>query len=131
LVVAILVSVTGAIAALGDTLFPASSLAEGMRQDASTTASLLVRLRILHPVLAVLAAVYFASVAIKTLRSNPQARIALFVLVLTLVQLGAGAINLALLAPIGMQILHLLLADLLWISLVLLTAETMGWQSPH
>jgi heme a synthase len=131
LVVAILVSVTGAIAALGDTLFPASSLAEGMRQDASTTASLLVRLRILHPVLAVLAAVYFASVAIKTLRSNPQARIAVFVLVLTLVQLGAGAINLALLAPIGMQILHLLLADLLWISLVLLTAETMGWQSPH
>jgi cytochrome c oxidase assembly protein subunit 15 len=131
LVLAILVSVTGAIAALGDTLFPASSLAEGMRQDASTTASFLVRLRIVHPVLAVLAAGYFAFVAIKALRSNPQARVALFVLLLTPAQLGAGAINLVLLAPIGMQILHLLLADLLWISLVLLTAETMEWQSPH
>jgi cytochrome c oxidase assembly protein subunit 15 len=126
LLIAVLVSVTGAIAALGDTLFPATSLAEGMRQDASTTASFLVRLRIVHPVLAVLAAVYFAWVAISVLRSRPQgelARIALFVLIVTLAQLGAGAINLALLAPIGMQILHLFLADLVWISLVLLVAE--------
>jgi heme A synthase len=124
--IAILVSVTGAIAALGDTLFPASSLAEGIRQDAVSTASFLVRLRIVHPILAVFAAAYFASVAITVLRSKPQgalARIALFVLVVTLAQLGAGAINLALLAPIGMQILHLFLADLVWISLVLLAVE--------
>jgi heme a synthase len=127
LVSAIVVSVTGAIAALGDTLFPASSLAEGMRQDASAAASFLVRLRIVHPVLAVLAAGYFAWVAIKALRSKPDgvvARIALFVLVVTLAQLGAGAINLALLAPIGMQILHLFLADLVWISLVLLVVQS-------
>jgi heme A synthase len=120
------VSVTGAIAALGDTLFPASSLVEGMRQDAAATASFLVRLRIVHPILAVFAAAYFASVAITILRSKPTgvlARIALFVLVVTLAQLGAGAINLALLAPIGMQILHLFLADLVWISLVLLVVE--------
>jgi len=129
--VAILVSVTGAIAALGDTLFPASSLAEGMRQDAATTASFLVRLRIVHPILAVFAAAYFASVAITVLRSKPQgaiARIALFVLVATLAQLGAGAINLALLAPIGMQSLHLFLADLVWISLVLLVVEAENGQ---
>ena len=134
LLVAILVSVTGAIAALGDTLFPASSLAEGMRQDASAAASFLVRLRIVHPVLAVLAAAYFAWVAIGVLRSKPQAtlaRIALFVLVVTLAQLGAGAINLALLAPIGMQILHLFLADLVWISLVLLAAENKQWGGSH
>ena len=129
--VAILVSVTGAIAALGDTLFPASSLIEGMRQDAATTASFLVRLRIVHPILAVFAAAYFASVAITVLRSKPQgaiARIALFVLVATLAQLGAGAINLALLAPIGMQILHLFLADLVWISLLLLVVEAENGQ---
>jgi len=34
-------------------------------------------------------------------------------------------LNLLLLAPIWMQIVHLLLADLLWISLVLLAAETL------
>jgi len=45
------------------------------------------------------------------------------VLVVSIAQLCAGAINLALLAPIPLQILHLLLADLLWISLVLLAVE--------
>jgi heme a synthase len=124
--VAILVSVTGVIAALGDTLYPAASLAEGMRQDVSTAADFLVRLRVFHPVLAVLAAVYFVSVAIPVVRSKLDSlagRIAMFVLILTLAQLGAGAINLALLAPAGMQIIHLLMANLVWLSLVLLAAE--------
>ncbi len=121
--VAILVSITGAIAALGDTLFPASSLAEGMRQDLSAAAHFLLRLRVVHPVLAVLAATYFVTVANLMLRSKaaPLAkRTALVVLILTLAQVCAGAINLALLAPIGMQIVHLFLADVLWISLVIL-----------
>jgi heme a synthase len=124
--VAILVSVTGVIAALGDTLYPAASLAEGMRQDVSATADLLVRLRVFHPVMAVLAAVYFVWVAVSVMRSKVDSlagRIALFLVVLTLAQLGAGAINLALLAPVGMQIIHLLLANLVWLSLVLLAAE--------
>jgi heme A synthase len=60
------------------------------------------------------------------MRSKPlpiTGQIALGVLVLSIAQLCAGAINLALLAPIAMQIVHLLLADLLWIALVLLTAQ--------
>lgn len=124
--VAILVSVTGAIAALGDTLYPSASLAEGMRQDVSAAADFLVRLRVFHPVLAVLAAVYFVWMAISTMRSKVDSlagRIAMFVLILTLAQLGAGAINLALLAPVAMQIIHLLMANLVWLSLVLLAAE--------
>ena len=123
---AILVSITGVIAALGDTLFPAASLAEGMRQDLASSASFLIRLRTAHPVLAILAAAYFAAVAVSVMRSKPASltsNIALSVLALSFAQLCAGAINLALLAPIGMQIVHLLLADLLWIALVLLTVE--------
>jgi heme A synthase len=121
--VAVVVSVTGAIAALGDTLFPVTSLAEGMRQDISTASSFLLRLRVLHPVLAILAAGYFAYAAMSVLRSKPRpltSQIALAVIVLALAQLGAGAINITLLAPIWMQLFHLLLADLLWLSLVLL-----------
>jgi hypothetical protein len=38
----------------------------------------------------------------------------------------AGLINLALLAPIALQLLHLLLADLAWIALVLLGAHALG-----
>jgi len=124
---ALLISVTGAIAALGDTLYPAASLAEGMRQDVSAAASFLVKLRVLHPVLAVFAAAYFISVAILAIRakSSPlQMRIGMMALSLTVAQLFAGAINLALLAPIGMQIVHLLLADMVWLSLLLLTVES-------
>jgi len=122
----ILVSVTGVIAALGDTLFPARSLAEGFRQDLSSTASFLIRLRSLHPFVAIIVAAYCAWVAISVARkqsSSVAGRIALVVLVLSLAQLCAGAINLAMLAPIPMQIFHLLLADALWIALVLLAIE--------
>jgi len=125
--VALLVSVTGAVAALGDTLFPASSLAEGMRQDVSSTAHFLLRLRILHPALAILGAAFCLFVAMRVLRSVPHpltARIASLVMLLTMVQLVAGAMNIALLAPIWMQLTHLLLADLVWLSLVLLTIES-------
>ena len=124
--IAVVVSVTGAIAALGDTLYPVASLAEGMRQDLSTASSFLLRLRVLHPVLAVLAAGYFAYAAMSVLRSKPRplaSQIALAVIVLAVAQLGAGTINIALLAPVWMQLMHLLLADLLWLSLVLLAVE--------
>ncbi len=126
LLVALLIGVSGAIAALGDTLYPASSLAEGIRQDLSGTAHFLLRLRVFHPVLAILGGLYFLTLAVWTLRSKPSPQanaIALAVLTLTLAQIAAGSVNLALLAPIPMQLVHLLLADLVWISLVLLTVE--------
>jgi heme A synthase len=130
--VALAVSVTGAIAALGDTLFPVASLAEGMRQDLSTASSFLLRLRVLHPVLAILAGGYFVYAAMSVLRSKPRplaSQIALAAIVLALAQLGAGAINLTLLAPVWMQLFHLLLADLLWLSLVLLAVEAPAYSS--
>lgn len=124
---ALLVSIAGAIAALGDTLFPATSLSEGIRQDFSGAAHFLLRLRIFHPALAVLGGAFFILVAVCTLRTKPQPplrHIAFAVLILTVAQLCAGAINLALLAPVGMQIFHLLMADLVWIALVLLAVES-------
>jgi cytochrome c oxidase assembly protein subunit 15 len=117
--IALLVSITGAIAALGDTLFPATSLTQGLHQDFSGAASILLRLRVLHPVLAVLGACYFILTAIAVLRARPS-RLAIWVLILAVGQLAAGAINVVLLAPVWMQITHLLLADLVWIALVLL-----------
>jgi heme A synthase len=125
---ALVVSVTGAVTALGDTLFPAASLAEGMRQDIAAASSFLLRLRVLHPALAILAAGYFVYVAMSILRSKPRpltTQIALAVIVLAAAQLGAGAINITLLAPVWMQLIHLLLADLLWLSLVLLVVEAL------
>jgi heme A synthase len=124
--IAALVSVTGAIAALGDTLFPSATLAQGLHQDFSDTASFLIRLRVFHPALAILAAGYFIGVSVFVLRSKRDGvaiKLAASVMGLALMQLGAGAINVLLLAPVWMQITHLLLADSLWIGLVLLAVE--------
>ncbi len=46
-------------------------------------------------------------------------------------QIGAGFLNLVLLAPIAMQLVHLLMADLVWISLVLLVAAALAEGVPQ
>jgi len=123
--VAIVVAVSGAIAALGDTLYPAASVAAGMRQEFSQTASALLRLRAVHPVLAVVGAVILLAAAMRAMRSarGIAVRMGGVFAALVFLQLVAGAVNLALLAPVWMQILHLLLADLLWVALVVTALE--------
>jgi heme A synthase len=127
LAVAVAVSVTGAIAALGDTLFPASSLAAGMRQDFSSASSLLLRLRLVHPLVAVAGAGYLIWIAATIARGkedgNATRPAGACVITLTLFQLAVGAITLSLLAPIWMQLIHLLMADLVWLALVVLALE--------
>jgi cytochrome c oxidase assembly protein subunit 15 len=119
----LVVSITGVIAALGDTLFPSTSLAQGMQQDFSETASFLIRLRGLHPLFAVACGVYVLALMMGLMKpdQNPGIRkIARWAALLVFMQLCAGAVNIALLAPVWMQLVHLLLANLVWISLVLL-----------
>lgn len=126
LLLSILLGVSGAVTALGDTLFPATSLAHGIQQDFSLTASLLIRLRVLHPVLAVTIGVYLILVArvARSQSAQPTTQVLVRLLIgLVVVQLVAGAINVLLLAPVWMQLLHLLLADLVWLALVLLSAS--------
>jgi heme A synthase len=124
--VAIVVAISGALAALGDTLFPAASIASGMRQEFSQTAGALLRLRVLHPVVAVVGAAILLAAAVAAMRTgNMRAiRMGQTVVVLVFLQLAAGALNIVLLAPVWMQILHLLLANLLWVSLVLTMLES-------
>lgn len=130
LVALIGVGKTGAIAALGDTLYPATSLIEGLRQDLSPTAGLLVRLRILHPTLAVTVGVIlvFGLIALMRKRQGDprgeRATRALFAL--TVIQVLFGFANLWMLAPVWMQVVHLLLADLMWIALVLTGASVLA-----
>lgn len=50
--------VTGSINALGDTLFPASSLYSGIQQDFTPGAHFLLRLRVWHPIIAVSVGLY-------------------------------------------------------------------------
>jgi heme A synthase len=125
----LMLGVSGAITALGDTLFPAGSLSEGIAQDFAATAHFLVRLRVWHPLIAILNGLYllFLGGLIYQFRATPRIqRLALTLGALFLAQLVAGMINLGLLAPVWMQLVHLLLADLVWIALVLLAAANYG-----
>ncbi len=125
----LLIGVTGAITALGDTLFPSASLAEGIRQDFLSTGHILIRLRIWHPITAVLVAFYVGFIAYWEWNSNQDYWVRRFSATLGglfILQLCAGLLNVFLLAPVWMQLIHLLLAESVWISLILLTASVLA-----
>jgi heme A synthase len=117
----LLLGVSGVIAALGDTLFHSTSLAQGFRQDLVPSSHPFLRLRVWHPLIAVL-----VSLGIEALCFATRARVVAWILgALTLTQIAAGMINLALLAPVPMQIFHLLLADAVWIAFIILAADVL------
>jgi heme A synthase len=124
----LLLGVSGAVTALGDTLFPAASLAQGVAQDLSPAANFMIRLRIFHPLMAIAAGALVTVLAIAIASTRPleaTRRFATILVGLFGMQLLAGVVNLLLLAPLWMQQIHLLLADLVWITLVLLGAATL------
>ena len=130
----LVVGVSGAVAALGDTLFPATSLAHALQQDLSPTSHVLIRLRVMHPTLAVIVALALIVIAPRLPIDGdetrpgggsglgPGARVAL----LAGLQAALGGLNVLLLAPVWLQLVHLLVADLLWISVVLLGAAALA-----
>jgi heme A synthase len=121
----LLLGMSGAVTALGDTLFPVNTLAEGLAQDISPTAHSLVRLRVWHPFIAVAMALYAVVLAQILRQQRPGAWVAQLAqtqIVLFVVQCVTGAINVALLVPVWMQLVHLFLACAVWINLILLGA---------
>ena len=125
LVAVLLIAVSGAVVALGDTLFRPASLAEGLAQKYAPGAHLFVRLRLVHPVLAAAGGIYLLCLTALIAGRDSDGRLrplALAAAGLLLCQLVLGLMNLALLAPTALQILHLLLADLVWMALVVLAA---------
>lgn len=128
----IVLGVSGAITALGDTLFPAGTLAKGLAQDLSPTSHLFLRLRLFHPLIAAVVGLLVVGAAwhAQSQRPSPgQRRWAVGVTAIVGAQLLAGMVNLLLLAPVGMQLLHLLLADGVWIALILAGANALGQES--
>lgn len=119
---------TGSVAALASVLFPSESVVEGFRANFDAASHVVVRLRILHPITAILVSVYIVFVArwLNHERPTPLTEQLSWALVgLFVVQLAVGAMTIVLLSSIWMQMTHLLLADLAWIVLVLLTASVL------
>ncbi len=122
------IGMSGAITALGDTLFPSESIAHTLQQQSEPGAHFLVALRVYHPILAVFISLYTLYLARHFWQQGQDAttrRLSVFLILITLVQLGAGTLNVILLAPVWMQVIHLLIADLLWVSYVLLAAHSL------
>lgn len=122
----LIVGVTGSLAALGDTLFPATSLHVAFIEDFSRKAGWLLDLRILHPLCAIIAGAFIlwliASAVFRTNRRQDR-NLGVAVLVLLGIQYLLGATDVLLLAPTWMQVLHLLGADVLWVTLIVLAAR--------
>ena len=118
------IGITGSLAALGDTVFPATSLRASLAQDFSPNGHLLLRWRVLHPISAIVGTVYVLWVVLELSRKRDHSPRTLPLLTATLtVQIALGVMNVLLLAPVWVQIMHLLVADLFWILLVLASAE--------
>jgi cytochrome c oxidase assembly protein subunit 15 len=125
-VVVMVVGVTGSLAALGDTLFPASSLGSALAQDFSATSGWLVRWRWLHPTVALFAATFLLWLLVRAAQQRTHwdnRRLCALVLLLLTAVFSLGLLDVVLLAPLWVQVAHLLAADTLWASLVVLTAR--------
>jgi cytochrome c oxidase assembly protein subunit 15 len=124
--VVMVVGITGSLAALGDTLFPASSLGLALAQDFSATSGWLVRWRWMHPTVAFFASIFLIWLMVRAAQHTTHwdnRRISALVLVLLAVVYTLGILDVVLLAPLWVQVAHLLAADTLWASLVVLTAR--------
>ncbi len=126
-------SMSGAVTALGDTLFPVDptvgeGLFQNVRDDLSPANHFLVRLRIFHPIIAVIAALYLMALTwIIRLRDMPPIvdRWADATLALVIIQTLIGVVNIMLAAPGWLQLVHLAFAQFLWIAALFLTLSTM------
>ena len=132
------VGVTGSLAALGDTLFPAGSLTQALTQDFRANSPVLLKLRLVHPLSAIIAGLFVVWLVVRAhaTRNTPdptRAKLARLLLLILGFQFLLGIADVLLLAPAWMQLIHLLGADLYWVVLILLSAETVwpeSWESP-
>jgi heme A synthase len=130
--VLVVLAASGALNALADTIFPASSVAGDLGEKFGAAAPALSKLRIVHPVLAVIGGMGVAWIATSRARptSDRTRRAASIVTIVVLAQMFIGIANIFFLTPLVLQLLHLVVADVLWITFVVfgltLLAEPSG-----
>lgn len=125
----LLLAMTGAVAALADLIYPAASFRAGMHRDFAAGASALLRLRMVHPAFVLVVAGLVAATC-RAAADGPggphTARIGRVLGGLFLLQVAIGLLNLGFAAPTLLQMLHLIVADATWVSLVVLAASALA-----
>jgi len=126
------VGLSGSLAALSNMLFPSQTIAEGVAKDFSQSSDLILRLRLSHPILSILTSVYIIFLAGWLKAKSNDANIAWWSNAISFLVIGQvifGGATLLTLGPIVMQLGHLLLADAVWITFVLLVANYISHQN--
>ena len=116
----ILTGATGSLAALADTIFPSPSLSAAIAADFARNSPLLIRMRWMHPAASALATAAVLYLAYALWRQGRK-RLAVMLGINVLLQIVLGTVDVLLLAPTWIQVLHLLSADVFWITLVALS----------
>jgi heme A synthase len=125
----LILGISGAVTALGDTLFPARSLNEAVLAAMSPLSHFLIRLRLWHPLLAITLgfAIVLIAARIGRQQSDPMVKLLAGTIGLQYAaQLVIGYFNASLMAPIPMQLVHLLMADLIWLNVIALGAAALA-----
>lgn len=124
----IVLGVTGALNAISDAVFPADSLMDGIADEFGPTAPALLRLRIIHPVVAVLGGIFVAWIAMRQSlgRDRDTQRLSAGLTIIVMSQMFIGVANIFLLTPLAMQVIHLFVADVLWITYVVFAASVVA-----
>ena len=111
----------GAVTALGDTLV----LGGGLDPAEDPVVATLVAARVFHPTMAFVVLAVLGATVLATRAPGPR-RIGLGVLAVYLAQMGLGALNVWLMAPVWMQIVHLFVTDVIWVGLVVFASEALA-----
>lgn len=116
--VLLIIAITGAWAALSATLFPTENLWEGLMKDFSPDSHHLLRMRIAHPVTALIGggglALFLWLKGVER-NSKKMTRLAVFFIG----SVSFGVLTLLSLSPIWMKLVHLTIAHLIWAALLL------------
>ena len=112
----------GAVTALGDTLV----LGGGLDPESDPIVAALLGARVFHPTMAFVTLGILGAAVFATRTSGRPTTLGMAILGAFLGQMALGALNVAMMAPIWLQIVHLLVTDLIWIALIVWASETLA-----
>ena len=118
LIIFILISITGAITALCDTLFRPESFGAELWNEVRNPSETLKFLRGLHPIVAIVLVFSFLKAMFRVCRHWGLKKAYLILVSLVSFQVALGFANILLNVPLVSQLLHLFIAHLIWISSV-------------
>jgi heme A synthase len=111
------------VTALADTLFPSESIASSISKSLDSAEYFLTRLRVAHPLIAIAVGLLLIRIVGSIGADRASGRIIIGLVVLQFV---AGLANVLLHTPLWLQIGHLVLADVLWVTYVVFAADVLS-----